>query len=153
MARRRPPPEKKYFTVAEANAALPLVRAIVRDIAELARTLQDRYERLARIRPTETARLGEPYHEEIVELQEELERDRERMQEYEQELQQLGIELKDHQQGLLDFPCWMDDREVFLCWKLGEPRVAYWHELDAGFAGRQRLAETVPVGSSPEKRT
>jgi hypothetical protein len=43
--------------------------------------------------------------------------------------------------GLCDFYSVMDGREVFLCWRLGEPEVSYWHELDAGFAGRQPLAE------------
>ena len=61
------------------------------------------------------------------------------MHEYEQELKNLGIELKDYYTGLIDFPCWMDGREVYLCWRLGEPEVAYWHELEAGFAGRQKL--------------
>ncbi len=62
------------------------------------------------------------------------------MREYEQELRKLGVELKDYFTGLIDFPCWMDGREVYLCWQLGEPEVAHWHELDAGFAGRQKLA-------------
>ena len=61
------------------------------------------------------------------------------MHEYEHELQQLGVELKDYFTGLIDFPCWMDGREVYLCWRLGEPEVGHWHELDDGFAGRQKL--------------
>ena len=67
------------------------------------------------------------------------ESDQQRMQDYEQELRTLHIELKDYFTGLIDFPCWMDGREVFLCWRLGEPEVSHWHELDAGFAGRQKL--------------
>ena len=39
----------------------------------------------------------------------------------------------------IDFRCWMDNREVYLCWRMGEPEVGYWHEPDAGFAGRQPL--------------
>ena len=69
----------------------------------------------------------------------EFERGKEKMREYEQELKNLGVELKDYYIGLIDFPCWMDGREVNLCWKLGEPEVAHWHELDAGYSGRQRL--------------
>ena len=61
------------------------------------------------------------------------------MHEYERELQQLGVELKDYFTGLIDFPCWMNGHEVYLCWRLGEPEVGHWHELDAGFAGRQKL--------------
>ena len=55
------------------------------------------------------------------------------------ELKNLGIELKDYDTGLIDFLCWMDGREVYLCWRLGESEVSHWHEIDAGFAGRQRL--------------
>jgi hypothetical protein len=41
---------------------------------------------------------------------------------------------------LIDFPAWMNGREVYLCWRLGEPDVGHWHELDAGFAGRKKLS-------------
>jgi hypothetical protein len=143
---------KKYFTVAEANAALPLVRAIVRDITELARDLRDRHERLTRVRPVERAKIGESYEEEIQHIQQEFERDQERMHEFEQELKALGVELKDYYTGLLDFPCWMDNHEVYLCWRLGEPEVAYWHELDAGFAGRQKLPRSEAKGEKSEAR-
>src|SRR5712692_3492570 len=135
----KPVTGKKYFTVAEANAALPLVRAIVRDIAELARSLKERHERLQRVRPHQRGALGEAYEEESLQVQAEFERDQERMREYERELKELGVELKDYFRGLIDFPCWMANREVYLCWRQGEAEVAYWHELEAGFAGRQKL--------------
>jgi hypothetical protein len=53
----------------------------------------------------------------------------------------MGIELKDPEQGLIDFRSIREGREVYLCWKLGEERVSHWHEIDAGFAGRQALEE------------
>lgn len=53
--------------------------------------------------------------------------------------QELGIQLKDVERGLVDFPAWREDREVFLCWHLGEDEVRYWHDLDSGFAGREPL--------------
>jgi hypothetical protein len=139
MAVKKAVPGKKYFTVAEANAALPLVRVIVRDITELARDLRERHERLSRLRPSERGTLGDAYKEELQLVQAEFDRDQERMQEYEQELKNLGIELKDYYTGLIDFPCWMDNHEVYLCWRLGEADVAHWHEIEAGFAGRQKL--------------
>ena len=55
------------------------------------------------------------------------------------ELQEAGIVLRDLDRGLVDFPALRGDREVYLCWELGEDRVAFWHELDTGFAGRQPL--------------
>ena len=54
-------------------------------------------------------------------------------------LTELGIELKDIEQGLVDFPALREDREVYLCWQLGEEEVAFWHEITSGFAGRQPL--------------
>lgn len=55
------------------------------------------------------------------------------------EIQGLGCELKDIDMGLVDFPALREGRRVYLCWRLGEPKLLYWHELDAGFAGRQPL--------------
>lgn len=123
--------KKKYFTVTEANAVLPLARSIVRDISELADSLQKRYDYL-----TANGDSNAPQKEE---WEQELEQDQEKMRDYVQELQQLGIEIKDFHAGLIDFPARMGNREVYLCWKLGEPEVAHWHEIDAGFAGRRKI--------------
>jgi hypothetical protein len=131
--------KKKYFTAAEANAALPLVRAIVRDITELAHDLRERQERFERLAPRKGNSVSEAYQEEQHVAKAEIERDQERLIGYTRELKELGVELKDYFTGLVDFPCRMDNREVYLCWRLGEAEVAYWHELEAGFAGRQCL--------------
>jgi hypothetical protein len=139
MASQKRVVKKKYFTAAEANAALPLIRAIVRDITELASDLRDRQERLTRVRAAQRGSLSEAYQEEVRLAEAEIERESERLLEYERELRELGVELKDYFTGLVDFPCRMDNREVYLCWRFGEPEVAYWHELEAGFAGRQCL--------------
>lgn len=141
MAPSKKKSKKKYFTLAEANATLPLVRAIVQDIAQLAPELRDRHERLQRLAPEEGQRLSSANREEVEHIQAELEREHERMNEYFAELGKLGIELKDPFTGLLDFPALRDNREVYLCWKLGEPEVAHWHELNAGFAGRQQISK------------
>ena len=142
MARKREAvAEKKYYTAREANAALPLVRAIVRDIMQLAAELRERGERLQKTGGGKQ-RIDDAHREELQQLQADLERDQEKIGEYFTELNRLGIELKDPFTGLIDFPCWMDDREVYLCWRHGEPQVAHWHELDAGFAGRQKLQES-----------
>ncbi len=56
------------------------------------------------------------------------------------ELHADGIQLKDYSRGLIDFPCMRDGRVVLLCWQLGEPeQIEWWHELEAGFAGRRPL--------------
>jgi hypothetical protein len=79
---------------------------------------------------------------------EELEKDSRRVLEYVKELRELGIETKSVTEGLVDFPAILHGRMVYLCWKLGEPEVGFWHETDAGFRGRQPLAATGP--DSPE---
>jgi hypothetical protein len=52
---------------------------------------------------------------------------------------ELGIEIKDIETGLIDFPSERDGRVVYLCWRLGEGDIAFWHDIDSGFAGRQPL--------------
>lgn len=131
---------QKYFTVAEANSMLPLLRSILRDVTELANSLRDRQERLKRLRQ-DSKTLGQSYHEELEQVQAGLDQDQEQMHSYIQELHDLGVELKDPFTGLLDFRAMMDEREVYLCWRLGEAEVAHWHELDSGFAGRQPIME------------
>jgi hypothetical protein len=139
MATKKPAKKKKLFTVAQANAALPLVRAIVTDITHLTQELQEREDRLRRLVPKDRAVIDDAHGEELMHVRAEQDRGEERMREYVQELSNLGVELKDYRSGLIDFPCWMDDHEVYLCWRLGEPEVAHWHELDSGFAGRRKL--------------
>jgi hypothetical protein len=56
-------------------------------------------------------------------------------------IHQLGVEVKDLDMGIVDFPSLRDGREVYLCWRVDEPTVAYWHDLDAGFRGRQPLED------------
>jgi hypothetical protein len=130
---------KRYYTPAQANAALPLVRAIVQDIVNLARELHEREERSPLSRLGSRGRLSAAHEEESKQGRQELERSQERLGELDRELAELGVELKDAYTGLIDFRSRMDGREIYLCWRLGEPAVAYWHELDGGFAGRQKL--------------
>jgi hypothetical protein len=153
MPRRKPDRDKKYFTAEQANRALPLVRAIVSDVAALAAELRGLQERLAKSQqPRRKDGLEGAYAEEWQHAQHQLQQGAARMEEYLDELRELGVELKGWD-GLVDFPCWMDDREVYLCWKLGEPEVAHWHEIDAGFAGRQKLLATAAAPDSPDFET
>jgi hypothetical protein len=146
MAGNRSVRDKKRFTPDQANAALPLVRVIAQDISELACSLRERQERMGRLDGGKRGGLADAYREELQQVQSEMDRDEERMQEYLRELAGLGVELKDPFSGLIDFPAWMNGHEVYLCWKLGETEVAHWHELESGFAGRQKLK--LPVQSN-----
>ncbi len=136
-------PAKKLYTVQEANASLPLVRAIVSDIVALAAEMRQQYSRIEQVRRTDD---DEPIFDEADKAADAalqaLRDGNEQMKGYVRELQKLGIELKDFHTGLIDFRAVHDGREVYLCWRLGEPEVAYWHELTAGFAGRQKLVRT-----------
>ena len=137
---------RKIFTVETANAALPLVRAIVSDLAELSREVVDRRERLALLLAGRERGAQDLYGEELSQIEEELEKDSRRLQEYVGELRDLGVEPKNGPEGLVDFPALIDGRPVYLCWKLGEPEVLHWHDLDAGFRGRQSLT----AGAAPD---
>jgi len=145
---------KRLFTVEEANQRLPLVRAIVKDIVDLFHDVQQRRERLVSVKElrgegTSTSRF---HSEETDQIEAELQGDEERLAEFVRELHELGVEFKDPVLGLVDFPAQMDDRIVHLCWKLDEPEIQFWHELGAGFSGRQTLlAESVSGESSDSK--
>lgn len=135
---------KKFFTVSEANSRLPLVKAIVNDVMVLYKDLQERSERLEAIKRTRGSnppREGSLYAEEVEQTEAELEKDFEKLRAFEEELEELGVELKDRSLGLIDFPTLIDGREAYLCWRAGEEEVAYWHELNAGYGGRQMLLQ------------
>ena len=144
-----PRPEfKRTFTVEEANASLPLVGAICRDLSGLSQEVVERKERLSVLLAGRDEGRDDLYRQELVQIEEELERDTRRIGEYVQELRDLGVEPKGGVEGLVEFPSEMDDRIVFLCWKLDEPEVLHWHELDEGFQDRQPLVVESRAGGS-----
>jgi len=122
---------RRYFNVEEANARLPLVRVIIKDIVDLSHSLRERHDRLF----AEFEASGEAGEIDITPLEE----DRDRLENFVEELHKLGAELKDYFTGLVDFPGWVEDREVCLCWKLGEGNIEFWHETDTGFRGRKKI--------------
>lgn len=135
---------EKIFTVEEANKMLPLVKAIAADVVELSRDVLDRRQRFEFLKANRSGSASnDPYGDELEQMERDLEKDEEKLMEYVGELRQLGVEPKTLTEGLLDFPAMMDGRIVYLCWKHGEEEVAHWHELEAGFAGRQPLAVAV----------
>ena len=133
----------RLFTIEQANAMLPLVRAITADLASLARDVVERRHRLALLTAGRDLKKSDPYSEELAQIEKDLQLDGQRLAEYMNELKELGVEPKGAVDGLVDFPAEMDGRIVFLCWKLGEPEVLHWHDLEGGFAGRQSLVAGV----------
>jgi hypothetical protein len=138
--------KRRYFTVEEANKALPLVRMIVGDIVRQYRVVEDLQQRLSVVARERRRPSNDFYSEELAQSQAELDAEENKLRTYIDELRRLGVEFKGAD-GLCDFYSMMDGREVFLCWRLGEPDVRYWHDLDAGFAGRCPLPAL--AGSSP----
>lgn len=137
-------PEKKgraTMDVTQANARLPLVRAVIKDAMERWRELRE-VERKAGAIFSELDAEGDPGAKAALEeLGREKERLDEELQGYVSELAELGAEVKDFDMGLVDFPAKVGARTVYLCWKAGEPEVRFWHEIDAGFAGRRPIGE------------
>jgi hypothetical protein len=113
---------------------------IVRDIVELHADVQRRRERLERLLERRgPGREDDLYSEEVDEMEKGLDADLERLRGFGDELAEIGAELKDPAAGLIDFPTLVDDRDAWLCWKLGEDSIEFWHDLQSGFAGRQPI--------------
>lgn len=140
----------KVFTVQEANATLPLVRAIVQDLVHLARDVVERRQRISVLTAGRSRERRDFYQEELAQVERELDNDTRQLEEYVEELRRIGIEPKSAVEGLVDFPSILDGRLVYLCWRLGEPEVLYWHELDAGFRGRQPLMADIGTAETPQ---
>ena len=132
----------KFFTPEEANRALPLVRAIVGDIVRQFQVVNEHKQRLVALKNQRRRPQGvlDAYAEETAQSQADLEAEEAQLITYLEELAKLGVELKGPD-GLCDFPSLRDGREVYLCWRHGEPKVEFWHETHAGFAGRQPLED------------
>ena len=127
---------ERFFTVEEASRTLPLVKRIVEDLVRDHRAWEEK------VREFELATVGSsPEHPDAIAdlLQIEAQRLARDIEGYIAELSDLGVICKGMDTGLVDFRGQIDGRDVFYCWKLGEPSVQYWHEIDAGFVGRQRL--------------
>lgn len=141
--------KRKYFTVEEANNALPLVKMIVADIVRQYRIVEDLQQRLSMVSKDRRKPSKDLYAEELAQSQAELDVEEQKLMSYIEELKKLGVEFKGPD-GLCDFYSIMDGREVFLCWRLGESEVSHWHDLDSGFAGRQPLTEDARTSTGNE---
>ena len=126
----------RLYTLEQANRTLPLVRRIAEDIVVQYRRWQERVREFEIVTTRSTADLPDARAEDI---QREVQSLAAEIDGYVAELTALGIEFKDFERGLVDFPGGTERHPVYLCWQLGEPEVAYWHETDAGFPGRQPI--------------
>lgn len=134
----------KYFTLAEANNAVPYVSRIVQDIVNEYQQWRDcifQYEVIAAESKGDEAETNEQ-----VALRLHVDEIAQRINALIDELSKVGCVFKGFDGGLVDFYGRLNGRDIFLCWKLGEAEIGYWHELGAGFAGRQPLVPELVNG-------
>ncbi len=143
---------QRVFNIEEATRTLPLVERVVRDIV----AANEAIENLHAARGVQTEELGDDGHsvQEPADLEPEdlgvstgllgneeiLARIEDQVREIDgclREFESIGCQCTDFRLGLVDFPALLDGRVVYLCWKLGEPEIAHWHEVDGGFSGRR----------------
>jgi hypothetical protein len=122
----------RYYTVAEANALLPTLRPIVAAMLSARQRIVDAQPDLWPVLEKAAGNGGSAKATAVLP-------DFEIVQRSILAIQELDLELKDINTGLIDFLAQRDGRDVYLCWRYDEPRVSHWHDLEAGFAGRQPL--------------
>ncbi|MBV9280408.1 MAG: DUF2203 domain-containing protein [Chloroflexi bacterium] len=128
----------RTFTIDEANALIPTLTAVLEDL----RAVNERRERaVAEVESFERRAIQNGHGEgsEVLSPDNDLRTIHGELRERLLYLQGLGIHLKDIEHGIVDFPARMFGRDVYLCWRLGEQRIGFWHDIDAGYTGRRPL--------------
>lgn len=124
---------RRMFTLDEARRALPLVRQIAAD-------MQEAVNHLTKLPGGTSLLYGASSLEELsAGIQMQAREWKEQIEALALELDEIGVELKGFQPVLVDFPSWREEELVFLCWAAGEDDITFWHDLTAGYRGRQRL--------------
>ena len=126
------PKFKIHFTLEEARAALPVLRQILEDSRRCQQRIQEAGEKLNEMQDHTGGDSG-------GELVNRTMRDLLHLNGQVRRIQEMGIQIKDFDRGLVDFPHLREGQEVFLCWELDEEDIEFWHDLDSGYAGRERL--------------
>jgi len=122
---------EKHYTREEARALLPKVRHWLEQLGELRLALEDNDQRLAGLMTSGQDLGGDLVNSSVKVLG--------KMKELLEEFHEREIFIKDLGRGLIDFPALIGGKEVFLCWEKDEEDIEFWHDIDSGFAGRERL--------------
>ena len=122
----------RYFTVEEANAMLDVIRPLMREILDVRQVI---FQKQPEVVPVLNRLLDNGGSQAASEVALEIEQ----LHVLIGHLLATGVTLKDINSGLVDFLSQRDGRDVYLCWRYGEDSVAYWHELETGFAGRKPI--------------
>ena len=121
-----------YFSLDEANAALDIIRPMMDEIQSLRTKIVSHQPEIWPAIERSAGNGGNPALSKLVV-------DFEKLDDLLHRVLATGAQVKDINTGLLDFPAWRQDHEVYLCWKYGEEKIEFWHEIDDGFAGRQPI--------------
>jgi hypothetical protein len=130
---------ERLFTPDEANAALEELRPIAEQMVERRRALVAAQRRQAELVARIAGNGGDLTPGEVRTAADEVVKAADALVECIRQIDEAGVQVKDLDEGLLDFPAKRDDTDILLCWKVGEPEVAFWHGVDEGFAGRKPL--------------
>ncbi|MFZ0743358.1 MAG: DUF2203 domain-containing protein [Terracidiphilus sp.] len=143
----------KTFTLDEAQSLLPLLEALLKRAIEgkkAAETAEVGLSELAqRIYLAGGMRVDVA---KVTQQRKEVESHLQRVRETVAEIDSIGVEVKDLEAGLLDFPCRLDDEIVLLCWRMGETAIEHWHTVEAGFNGRQPVDDRFRRRSNSSNR-
>jgi hypothetical protein len=120
-----------HYTRAEARDLIPLVEKWLDGLISLRAAMNRQDEQMTDLLALGQDLGGPPVQEWLTTLV--------AVKQILREFQTREIQIKDLERGLVDFPAMHDGREVFLCWERGEDDIEFWHELDSGYAGRERL--------------
>jgi hypothetical protein len=132
----------KTFTLDEAQSLLPVLEALLRRAIEskqAAETAESDLSALAQriyVAGGMQVNVGK-----VAKQRAEVESHTQHLRETVGEIDSIGVQVKDLDTGLLDFPCRLDDEIVLLCWRMGETTIEHWHTVEAGFQGRQPVDE------------
>jgi hypothetical protein len=134
----------RLFTIHQARELLPQLQVELSALRELHEKIQKEWGRIADLAGLE---MSDPIiTEHLVPNSAEIQLLAESARKIVEKLNETGVQIKSVEHGLVDFPCLLEDRVVFLCWRAGEEDVLYWHELDAGYSGRKLLMDASRAG-------
>ncbi|MFD2610895.1 DUF2203 domain-containing protein [Paenibacillus gansuensis] len=130
---------KKYFTLQEANDLLPLMKAELKQLQQIKQDFEDKYEELELYKKVFAAKQVSDDSDSLFTLECQIEFLQIEARTHLQNFERHGVEVKDIDMGLIDFPSILGGEEILLCWKQGEERISHYHGLHDGYAGRKRI--------------
>jgi hypothetical protein len=130
----------RRFTLAEAQSLIPRVDRLLREAVSLKSQYQEAEQVVQAIMQRVTLMGGMMVdRDQVIDRKNRRDETRSKLGTAIEQVQEVGCLVKDLDTGLIDFPTLFRDEEVYLCWKLGEPKIAFWHGVDEGFRGRKAI--------------